>query len=316
MNRVFLTGPELKTQVGKELLELCISITEDGKLDRDEIIGLRRWLRTNANSKDIAAIPYLCDIMQRVTADKVIDRDELLELHIAIERVIPKSRRGLGEAARKKRQSLIRVKKSEAAKNRRDAEKEARQKERQERNRQLAAHHDEYRKWMNDYRFEFMISKVAGVSFPNDNGSERQDIISKCVEGETLDLIPDPDNHFDPMAIRVCRKDGQQIGHVPRQRTHEIHEKFAEGYSMMPLIIDLTGGTEDRSIGVDFAVFFIAPGTTDNEAFNRYIEGVLTSKGINWRSWVASGSSQDAQVLQDQPESQKFLKKVLNWLTG
>ena len=39
------------------------------------------------------AIGYLYDIMARITADGVIDRDELLELHLAIERIIPTAHR-------------------------------------------------------------------------------------------------------------------------------------------------------------------------------------------------------------------------------
>jgi hypothetical protein len=48
----------------------------DGKLDLPEIKELRKWLRANKENDSIAAIGYLHDIMARITADGVIDRDE------------------------------------------------------------------------------------------------------------------------------------------------------------------------------------------------------------------------------------------------
>ena len=56
---------------------------------------------------------------------------------------------------------------------------------------------------------------VAGVSYDNDDGSSRQTIISRCKPGETLMLIREPDNKFDAGAIKVTRRNGQQIGYVP-----------------------------------------------------------------------------------------------------
>jgi len=59
------------------------------------------------------------------------------------------------------------------------------------------------------------LLSVAGVSYNNDDGSSRQRIISQCRPGETLMLIREPDNNFDPGAIKVTRRNGQQIGYVP-----------------------------------------------------------------------------------------------------
>src|SRR5690348_3869664 len=100
--RVFLTTSELETEAGKQLLELIVRVTTDGKLDLPEIKELRKWLRANKDNDSIAAIGYLHDIMARITADDVIDRDELLELHIALERAIPTAHRTPVIQARKK----------------------------------------------------------------------------------------------------------------------------------------------------------------------------------------------------------------------
>ena len=87
--RVYLSKTDVATDAGAELLQLCLRITDDGKIDLEEIKSLIRWLRVNWKNESIPAIPYLYDIMKRITADRVIDKDELLELQIAIERVIP-----------------------------------------------------------------------------------------------------------------------------------------------------------------------------------------------------------------------------------
>jgi hypothetical protein len=59
------------------------------------------------------------------------------------------------------------------------------------------------------------LVSVAGVSFNNDDGSSRQTVISHCKPGETLMLIREPDNKFDAGAIKITRRNGQQIGYVP-----------------------------------------------------------------------------------------------------
>jgi HIRAN domain len=57
------------------------------------------------------------------------------------------------------------------------------------------------------------FAKVHGVSYKNDDGSSRQKIISRCKVGEELDIIPEPTNRHDPGAMKVCRKNGEQLGY-------------------------------------------------------------------------------------------------------
>ena len=60
------------------------------------------------------------------------------------------------------------------------------------------------------------FANVAGESFHNDDGSDRQPIISRCRVGEALILDAEPDNPEDENAIRVLRLDGKQIGYIER----------------------------------------------------------------------------------------------------
>jgi hypothetical protein len=57
------------------------------------------------------------------------------------------------------------------------------------------------------------FAKVHGVSFKNDDGSSRQKIISRCNVGEELEIIPEPTNRHDHGAMKVCRKNGEQLGY-------------------------------------------------------------------------------------------------------
>jgi hypothetical protein len=56
-------------------------------------------------------------------------------------------------------------------------------------------------------------SQVHGIRHKNDDGTSRQRIIEACHEGEELVLVPEPDNRFDPGAIKICRRNGEQLGY-------------------------------------------------------------------------------------------------------
>jgi len=63
--------------------------------------------------------------------------------------------------------------------------------------------------------------EVAGVTYPNDDGSERQAIIRSCHEGEKLILkhTPIPE---DKNGVIILRQNGQQLGWLPRWNAQEI----------------------------------------------------------------------------------------------
>lgn len=263
--RVFLTIPDLKTDVGKQLLELTVRIATDGKLDLDEIKELRRWLRDNKDETSIAAVGYLHDIMSRVTADGVIDRDELVELHLAVERVIPKAHRTPVVQARKKR---------ETARRERIQEKRRIEKEKEKEERRLAREEEHARRM----RIRHSFAKVAGVTFPNDDGSERQDIIRRCKRGEQLILRHDAYNAHSLFATQVVRANGEQLGHVPEYLAERICGETEDGYNTVCVITGITGGSWDKPTwGVNFAVFFVAKDVT-NEELQEYANGALAAQ--------------------------------------
>jgi len=85
-------------------------------------------------------------------------------------------------------------------------------------------------------------TKVAGVTYNNEDGSNRQKIISQCKVGEKLMLIPDPTNKYDENAVKICRINGQQIGHLNANLAYEIKELIEKYKSRVDATIsDITG---------------------------------------------------------------------------
>ncbi len=287
--RVALTKTELETDVAQELLALIVRITSDGKLELDEIVALRKWLRTNKDNgpvsaelemearllrrwsrtnkdnRTVRAIPYLHDIMTRITSDGVIDRDELLELHLAIERVIPTAHRGPIIQARKKREVLRR----ERLCVQRQVANEKTKEERKQK------HVEEHTHSM---RLRHSFAKVAGVTFPNDDGSERQAIIKRCKPGEQLVLKHDSYNKYSIFATAVCRMNREQLGHAPEYLAERIVNEIEDGFNAIGVLAEVTGGTFDKpTYGANFVVFFVAKNVTDID-LQKYIRQVLANR--------------------------------------
>jgi hypothetical protein len=263
--RIFLTSSDLETEAGKRLLDLTVRIAGDGTLELAEIKELWRWLRSNKDNQAIPAIGYLNDIMGRITADAVIDRDELLELHLAIERVIPAAHRTPILQARKKREAARRARMQEIRRIEKEKEKEG-----------LERIREEELRWQRRLRHTF--AKVAGVTFPNDDGSERQAIIRRCEPGEWLVLRHDAYNEFSMFATQVLRTNGEQLGHAPEYLAERICEEIEQGYKVLGIVTDVTGGTWDKPTrGVNFAVFFVAA-DVPGEELKQYANDVLVAR--------------------------------------
>ena len=58
----------------------------------------------------------------------------------------------------------------------------------------------------------FIETRVVGVTFEN-----RQEVVELLTEREQVFLIRQPENSFDPNAIKVVRWDYQQVGYINRE---------------------------------------------------------------------------------------------------
>jgi hypothetical protein len=94
-------------------------------------------------------------------------------------------------------------------------------------------------------------SKVSGVTYPNDDGSDRQKIIKKnCKPGMPLILQYEPDNKYDKNAIAIfieVKAKRFQIGYVSSAAARDLR---IERYTVT--IKEITGGTRDqKTLGVN-----------------------------------------------------------------
>lgn len=103
-----------------------------------------------------------------------------------------------------------------------------------------------------NYRF---YTKVVGVTYNNDDGSSRQAIITHCRPGEPLALVPDPTNKYDKRAIKVCRQNGWQIGHLGREVAYSLSENLQAGRTAWARVMNITGGGHGQSYGMNIEVF-------------------------------------------------------------
>lgn len=66
-------------------------------------------------------------------------------------------------------------------------------------------------------------TKVVGVSKDNADGSSRQGIIRREVEeDDKLKVETEPDNLYDPNAVKVLSKNGNQIGYLNKEMAETI----------------------------------------------------------------------------------------------
>ena len=107
-----------------------------------------------------------------------------------------------------------------------------------------------------------IFTKIAGVSKKNDDGSDRQEIISAhCSVGDSLVLKHDVDNQFDECAIAVYHENTNlQIGYLSHYRARELFAPIEEGLATGTTITDITGGTGSNPMqGVNIKIINTLP---------------------------------------------------------
>lgn len=96
-------------------------------------------------------------------------------------------------------------------------------------------------------------TKIVGVTFKNDDGTSRQDIIESCTEGESLSL-----EHYyykDEDAFKVANVYGEVLGNLKKELTERLIEKYDAGTieASDVEILNITG--EDKgTLGVNIKI--------------------------------------------------------------
>lgn len=103
-------------------------------------------------------------------------------------------------------------------------------------------------------------TKVVGVTFKNDDGSDRQRIIRDLSRnglldiGSELQLIHEPTNKFDRNCIQVVAMNGQQIGTLAKEQAARVAPDMASGRVYKAFVSTLTGGNVGYAYGINIRV--------------------------------------------------------------
>jgi hypothetical protein len=117
---------------------------------------------------------------------------------------------------------------------------------------------DEDQENSNDNPDDF-FTKVAGVRSGSDR-KQKQEAIGKLAVGSPLRLEREPDNEFDPNAIKIMTLDGVQLGYLNEYRAETIFALMDQGHSYQAVVSSVTGGQvstrtgKPRGMGVNIRV--------------------------------------------------------------
>jgi hypothetical protein len=96
------------------------------------------------------------------------------------------------------------------------------------------------------YYVQPLYTNIVGVTKKNPDGTDRQELLKKCKEGQELALVLDPDNPYDKNAIKICTLAGHQLGWIAKEDTTEIREWMSQFEFSEAEIHKLLGGTPDK----------------------------------------------------------------------
>lgn len=97
--------------------------------------------------------------------------------------------------------------------------REAYEREQQEKTRLAEMEQQERERREFNEKYKVLTFPIAGLNFRSG--------ISRYIGEHEVRLVEEPDNEFDPEAIKIIAADGNHIGYVPRDRTAEVRA-FAE----------------------------------------------------------------------------------------
>jgi len=115
-------------------------------------------------------------------------------------------------------------------------------------------------------------TKIAGVTKKNSDGERRQTIIKQLDAAERVALIREPDNRYDPNAIRV-ESDLGQIGYIPAVTAlNNLASEMDRGCEVTAIISEITGGEQGkptRGVNLEITVVRRVPPEEKNAALRK-----------------------------------------------
>lgn len=144
----------------------------------------------------------------------------------------------------------------------------------------LAAEHERHVTEEIERRSEYLppvrhfYTKVAGVTYKNDDGSDRQEILSTWSPLQPLRVEHEDNNPHDPNAIRICTEDGRQIGYLSRDVASDVWWRMQHRFTYAAVSANIYGGTKDcPPLGMNILLLVGRPGVSLEE-MQSYLDGI------------------------------------------
>ena len=105
-------------------------------------------------------------------------------------------------------------------------------------------------------------TKLVGVTFANQDGSDRQDIIEELDDllmkqsRVKLFLNRDPNNPFDHNAIEVHDQQHRQLGFLSRSVSETLAPLMDNGVGIECLLKQITGHSLDKNFGINVQIVY------------------------------------------------------------
>lgn len=98
----------------------------------------------------------------------------------------------------------------------------------------------------NDFRT--WVLKISGVTFKNEDGTDRQKLISKLSVGQELKLVPYKYKNQD--AVYVKTLDDKILGNIPAENTFEICNKISSNRIIKVTVADINAFLNENNKNV------------------------------------------------------------------
>lgn len=215
-----LSAADVATGLGAELLSLCQTVTADGRLEAEELAGLRQWL-DDAETAQFPAARHLRRVIERVLADGKITPEEYQEVYRALESILP------FEARRQALNARLGAQAEDDA-----AAQAARAADRQRLR-------DERRRGTPLASATFM---VAGVR----QQGRAATIEQHARPGEAVVLQREPGSPHGVATIAVKLSGGQQLGFVPKDEARRLAQLLDAGCRYTAQVSEIIGTSRSR----------------------------------------------------------------------
>jgi len=89
---------------------------------------------------------------------------------------------------------------------------------------------------------------AVGERFDNEDGTSRQEELRRCLVGEMVHLVREPDNPHDHMAVAIFSERWVQVGYLGRERAQWIGSKMDRGYDVRAIVERVKGARLDGAL--------------------------------------------------------------------